>query len=452
MGYLYYDENIEVREYSEDLIGLIVKKQEGKERLKQFKINAVTEAIFDNIDGNSDFNHLCSKLAKQFHDQIENVEGKLTAFINDLDYLYGIKIYEVDEPRKIKFEKTTLVKNLPTVAAIELTYACNLKCRHCYGDYGTNQSIKIDFDKAIRLLNNLNKNKIRVIELTGGDITMYPRFDELLETAVSLNFDFIMLLTNGIEISDKVKKIIIDNKERIRIQIDVHSLNEEYLYWFTGKKNILGKIKSNISYLIEKGVIVRVATICTEKNLDELDDIVSWAYNIGASEIGISPVICLGRATSLETELYFKNPQRAEEFMEKIKNYSLKYGDFFSGYKAPNSNIRKNCGAVTSEVVINPEGNLKLCVMDDTSIFKGILGNAIEQDLAELYNMNSEIIDEIRNFETPNYQTSECKECINLGFCMGCMLRTCTMIRKNPENCQWYKTHISPKMQNIIIS
>ena len=81
-----------------------------------------------------------------------------------------------------------------------------------------------------------------------------------------MGFEQVSLLTNGVRISDKLIQILEKNKDRVYVQIDLHSLNEEYFSWFTKTPNVLEKVKYNIVVLANKGILMRIATILTPKN------------------------------------------------------------------------------------------------------------------------------------------------------------------------------------------
>ncbi|PEC57440.1 radical SAM/SPASM domain-containing protein, partial [Bacillus wiedmannii] len=104
------------------------------------------------------------------------------------------------------------------------------------------------------------------------------------------------LLTNGIALSEKVMDIIIKNKSKTFVQIDMHSLDDNYLTWFFKVPNTLHKIKNNIMKLAENDVRLRIATIVTHLNVHEVEDIAEWVHNLGIDSIGVSPVIPMGRA------------------------------------------------------------------------------------------------------------------------------------------------------------
>ena len=100
--------------------------------------------------------------------------------------------------------------------------------------------------------------------------------------------------------SDEILNIIIKNKERIIVQIDLHSMNDEYLKWFTKVSNTVDRIKKNIIKLSENEVLMRVATMVTPRNLDEVEDIAEWVHRQGIKKYGVSPILEMAEQKILE--------------------------------------------------------------------------------------------------------------------------------------------------------
>ena len=158
-------------------------------------------------------------------------------------------------------------------------------------------------------------------------------------------------MTNGVRISDKLIQILEKNKDRVYVQIDLHSLNEEYFSWFTKTPNVLEKVKYNIVVLANKGILMRIATILTPKNIDELVDIADWVHNLGIARYAISPVVSLGRANDGNKELYLNasEAKRAEEQLQKIVT---KYDNFLNIITS-DYDKQINCGCKGNNIVIN---------------------------------------------------------------------------------------------------
>ena len=91
----------------------------------------------------------------------------------------------------------------------------------------------------------------------------------------------------------------------------------------------VNEVKYNIVVLANKGILMRIATILTPKNIDELVDIADWVHNLGIARYAISPVVSLGRANDGNKELYLNasEAKRAEEQLQKIVT---KYDNFLN--------------------------------------------------------------------------------------------------------------------------
>ncbi len=119
-------------------------------------------------------------------------------------------------------------------AQLELTYRCNLRCRHCYTDpYNNRDDIRHELTttEIERLLVEMRDLGIIWLNLTGGDIFMHPQFFDIYESAYRKGF-LLQLYTNGTLFT----RTIVERLERMppfTIDVSVHSVNEARFDWFT---------------------------------------------------------------------------------------------------------------------------------------------------------------------------------------------------------------------------
>lgn len=246
---------------------------------------------------------------------------------------------------------------------------------------------------------------------------------------------------------------VVRHKEKMFVQIDLHSLNEEYFDWFTGSKNSLNKVKSNIDMLVGKGVQVRVCSIITPKNYHEILDIAEWAYEHGATLYAPSPVIELGRATNEEVnkDLIFTNPEELQEYINQYDIISRKHPNFIRGKASPDRLNRKNCGALTSQCSIKANGDIKLCTMDTGEYFNLKMGNIFKQSLKEIFDANRDFLMEFIQLELPKKVSKECRDCIYALFCDSCLLRGFLRAHDMKEKCNWYQNSVHPLIKERFI-
>lgn len=368
-----------------------------------------------------------------YNDNIEKVLEKVKGFLKQLIDIYGIKIGYQNHAKKVKVDVIEFGNIYPISASVELTYMCNLRCKHCYGNYGTNAQY-MSIENAIHLLEDLNAMGIKNIELTGGDISVYKGIEKIIEKATKLNFNYIILLTNGINLSEELKQILIKNKEKIAIQIDVHSLREEYLEWFTEKKHYLSKVIENVKFFSDNGLKMRIVTTVTKKNLDEIENIADFVAELNNKLVtySVSPVVMLGRAEAKETDLYLDDIKLVEKFLHSINAIKEKYPSLI---RADIPNGRENCGCLTTQVTISPLGNIKLCPMANKQI---VLGNVFTESIKNIFDKNQDFIKEFLTWKAPGNKNSLCSNCDNLNYCTSCFVRAFELNKKYENPCKWY--------------
>ena len=82
---------------------------------------------------------------------------------------------------------------------LSLTDRCNFRCVYCMepGDRFLPKMELLDLDEYIRLVDVLRALGIRTIRLTGGEPTLYPKLDQLIEAIGRRDFDDVAMTTNG---------------------------------------------------------------------------------------------------------------------------------------------------------------------------------------------------------------------------------------------------------------
>ncbi len=94
----------------------------------------------------------------------------------------------------VKLESICKQKNIPLYCYFELTYRCNLSCKHCYAPkiYGEELSL----NEIDSILDQLLKIGTLQLLLTGGEILIREDFFDIAFLARSKGF-ILGLMTNG---------------------------------------------------------------------------------------------------------------------------------------------------------------------------------------------------------------------------------------------------------------
>lgn len=401
----------------------------------QFRINKTAFEILELINGENTLEYIVDYMAEKYEDKKETVKEKIVAFISELKEKYGIEIEEYDLPIAKPISVIHIDNIYPITASLELTHKCNLRCIHCYGDYGLGSEMPLE--KVLSLLEALENVGVKNLELTGGDISTYPYLIDVLKKALSLKFSAIVLLTNGISMKKDFLELLCNYKDKFYVQIDLHSLKDDYLKWFTGTSGYMDNLMGNIKYLKKNGVRVRITTTVTPKNIEEIPEIVRQIVNLGIDQYVPSIVSNIGRAEKKENEDLFFKKEDVQRYLEIMNEINAKYPNLIK--KVDENVIRNNCGCLTTNVVIDPSGQIKLCPMSG-DIFNGF-GNVFCDDIKDIYDRNKNALKELYCLEFPAETTEECIGCTERMYCMRCFIRTFSTIKRKGI-CLWYRKNI----------
>src|SRR5699024_7150441 len=103
------------------------------------------------------------------------------------------------------------------------------------------------------------------------------------------------------------------------------------------------------------GIYMRIVTMITPNNIDQLENIADWINENGIVTYGLSSIIPMGRDTLKDNNnLLLKTKEDSEKMNEVITKINNKYGyGFLYQVKDGDPNV-KNCGAFTRNPSITP--------------------------------------------------------------------------------------------------
>lgn len=168
-------------------------------------------------------------------------------------------------------------KLIPLYVHWELTYRCNLKCKHCYIDNPSDVELNL-FDIE-RILDELKDAGALFIVFTGGEVFMREDILEILKAARDRKFA-ITVFTNGSLLDERVVKIMADIGVK-DIEVSIYGVNNFTHDNVTGVKGSLNKTKAGIEIAASYGIRIKVKTMILKQNMDEFKNIWQWCKDKG---------------------------------------------------------------------------------------------------------------------------------------------------------------------------
>lgn len=167
-------------------------------------------------------------------------------------------------------------------AQIELTYACNLHCVHCYTDPLNRPDLlkkEMPLQEILALLDKLHTEGILWICLTGGEIFMRKDFCAIYDHAHEKGF-LITLFTNGTMINEEIVNHL-SRKPPFCIEVSFHGAKAETFDKITKVKGSFEKCVKGIRLLLDAGLPVKLKTKAMTLNRDELGEIKEFVEALG---------------------------------------------------------------------------------------------------------------------------------------------------------------------------
>lgn len=340
--------------------------------------------------------------------------------LNSLDY------YKL-QSRLIKKAKR---KIFPLKVLFELTYRCNLKCRHCYikppdlrmNITGGGRPRELTKEEVFIILDQVAETGCFTIGFTGGEPFLRRDIFEILEYAKRKGFNIIML-TNGTLITakkaDRLKELNLN-----KLDISFHSTREETFDWFTQVAGTYKSVLKTVKLLRDRKLEVYLKTTAMTINKD---DIVEMRH-LAVAELGahfrcameVTPAWD-GQKNNLRFRLSAEEINQVQKQIEQDTEIEVeklailgKKKSRVSPRKRPDIKINHNrlfhCGAGKTEGVINPYGEMRLCMDIPCPNYK-ILSGSFAEGWATLS-------DYVK--KTPPGATYQCRDCELIRYCDFC--------------------------------
>lgn len=325
---------------------------------------------------------------------------------------------------------TSTYLKAPYFCYVNLTNNCNLRCLHCLGDYSVKIPFELNLDEWKKVFDELARNKVFYINISGGEPTTHPNFAELLDYLSEIGLHFI-LTTNGV-FSKRIRDIILKNKEYLigvkisldgpdaRTHCDLRRLPNnriDYRVFEITVNNILAFKKNKLP--------LTIATVLHKGNIEKFDQFIDLIRRINPVSWFISPIIPSGRgnfSNNIKADYYYYNKEFWIDLVKKCNRHKInvKLIDVPFDAQSIKSIDYYACGAGLSFCEINSDGIMSPCTLCRTCIpsylmkFESLKNKTLE----EIW--NGAIFNKCRGFMqkgcTGCKAFSKCTKCIAQSF------------------------------------
>lgn len=387
-----------------------------KERPKWLILNTTALEIIRLIDKGENNKNICTYLQDKYNIDFQTAK-------QDVDRTH-------EELLKNGFlEKTPAhTHRQPSLRNVffHLTSQCNLACHHCYYSNSPKNNGHLPFSVVKKCLVEAKNLGATSISFSGGEPFLHPNFKDIIKTAgFSLE---IQILTNGTLINPEWASFLSDYD--VFIQISVEGAQKEINDAIRGKGSFIKVLKA-IEVLQAYGLQKRLklATTISEKNINNLKDIVSLAEKLGIPFVRFLPLRKKGSAVLNWEKLGAPVRRKSyEDFFQYTSDFQI----------SQNTNLQISCGLsgfmlkipdeykedeiwcpIGTKLVISSNGDAYPCtlLMDDE--FK--LGNTHQSSLSEILK-SKKLLSCCKSLTERRHKIRKCLACDWKHFCQaGCI-------------------------------
>ena len=317
----------------------------------------------------------------------------------------------------IKDVENNVIENMlsaPLRVFLDFTYACNLRCKHCFTCSGNKKDDELSFEQKKCIIDQMVDMGAYRISLAGGEPLISKEFFPFVEYARSKGID-VSFTTNGTLITKDIIKRL--NELQIRtITISLEGSNKEDNDTIRGTGSF-DRVMKNLLLLSEyyEGTVALRMTMMRH-NISKADEFISLAEKMGCKKVKFNAMRMTGRAE--ENSDLLLSPKEYVDFVKKMELYKpekvkviLPLNPF---QKEPYDFIEElgfGCVAGKDCMTISPEGFVRPCSQLD---FNYADGNCKSHTLKDIWE-NGKYFNYYRTLEG----NSQCKRCKVYNKCRG---------------------------------
>jgi radical SAM protein with 4Fe4S-binding SPASM domain len=306
-------------------------------------------------------------------------------------------------------DQAAIDRRLPYMGALELTYRCNLSCRHCYCNLSLNDPRKADelsTAEIKRLLDEAANAGCFWLLLTGGEVLVRQDFGEIYLHSLKKGM-LVQVFTNATLIDEKTAARFAEFPP-VGLDISFYGSTASLHDAITGVKGSFAKMAEGIAWLKKYKVKFSLKTILITLNQADLANMRLFAQKLGV-EFRYDTLIC-PRTDEGTSPL---NYRLSAEVMAGLDiNEDLESCErIFSGFWNKKPQDAPACGAGVFAFNINPYGVLSPCTMFRTFQYplKEVSFVAAWKRLVNDYSR-----------KCAEFVPSECKGCSMFLICSNC--------------------------------
>ncbi len=189
----------------------------------------------------------------------------------------------------------------PICLTWELTYACNLACRHCLSSSGRRDPRELTTAECRAVIDELERMQVFYVNIGGGEPTVRADFWELVDYATAHHVG-VKFSTNGVRITPEVAtRLAASDYADVQISLDGATAEVNDAVRGAGSYDTAVRAMTNLAEAGFRGF--KLSVVVTRANVDQLDAFAALADRYGA-QLRLTRLRPSGRGADVWDELH----------------------------------------------------------------------------------------------------------------------------------------------------
>jgi MoaA/NifB/PqqE/SkfB family radical SAM enzyme len=274
----------------------------------------------------------------------------------------------------------------PHLAVLEINKNCNLTCDFCFANAGPGRQDAVSVEELSHILDELEAIGIAMVWISGGEPLAHPEIDAVLEE-LSRRKLYVAMATNGTLLAEeRYSELVANYVDEIQVSMDGATPETHNSMRGDGTfEQVLRGIRSLKN--IDDSTLVSIGMTISERNRSEVAESIKLADQLNVNSWVWGALLPKGRGETLDGQII--GPEGVVdvyETMEAVEDeVDIRILKAMAGLTpmdpAPDEPTAR-CNAVTWEILIDDDGNVKPCILLREDEFH--LGNLFETDLESI--------------------------------------------------------------------
>jgi len=320
-------------------------------------------------------------------------------------------IEENDSIRNIENEQPTCPDCHLHYVWLELTQHCNLRCVHCYGQFGSpiNESSNtkaMTTEDWKRVIREIKEAGCTAIQLIGGEPLCFSNFKEILTYAHAIGMERIDIFTNGTLINESFLQLVKETRASVRVSLYGHDAHTHESV--TGVKGSFQKTVTALKLLKEQDVPTTVAVIIMKANQSYIEEIKTFIESLGHVFSGYDTI------RQVAGKVNNDNCITDAEILESRYHTSA---NFFTSEEQYAHNLHwNNCWS--GKLAITDSGDLLPCIFARDTVIGNVSKESLSEGLDKALPYWSMTLDQVDGCKDCEYRYA-CYNCRPLAMSIG---------------------------------